>query len=80
MILPRCKEVSTAVASGEFASAPALARLRMRLHLLICAHCRKFKRQLELIGLALRQGLFAPPDAARTAALERAVLARLRAL
>ena len=78
MILPNCKEVSTALARGDYDAAPLLARLGARLHLAICAHCRKFKRQLELIGRALRSSFGAPPDAARTAALERSVLARLR--
>jgi len=70
--LPTCLEVSTALARGEDAGPLA------RLHLLICGHCRKFKRQLGLIAAALRERVFETPDAARAAALEKAVLARLR--
>lgn len=76
MILLSCKEVSSAAARGEFAGAPPLARLRVGLHLLICRHCRRFRRQLALLA----QWAAAAPraDAARVRALEQAVLRRLR--
>lgn len=72
MILPNCEDVSTDLAMGELT-------LRARFHLLYCRYCRKWKRQLDAIELALRAAVFPEPDAARTAALERAVLARLKA-
>jgi hypothetical protein len=75
MILLSCKEVSSAAARGEYAGAPALGRLRAGLHLLICRHCRRFRRQLGLLA----QWAAAPfPDEGRVPALEEAVLKRLR--
>ncbi|MBI3548216.1 MAG: hypothetical protein HY078_04090 [Elusimicrobia bacterium] len=73
MILPTCKEVSTAVARGDFAEANAFARLGALLHLAICQHCRKFKRQLAMIAFALRPR----PDPAAVSALQKKLLQRL---
>ena len=77
-LLPTCREVSESFARGELEGGGALGRLRRNAHLMICAHCRKFARQLALIAAALRERVFAAPDEARVDALKRAVLARLR--
>jgi hypothetical protein len=47
MILPKCREVARAAASGEPLG------LLGRLHLLICSGCRRFRRQLALIDAVL---------------------------
>jgi hypothetical protein len=47
MILPKCREVARAAASGE-----SLGFLG-RLHLLLCSGCRRFRRQLALIETVL---------------------------
>lgn len=78
MILPTCKEVSTAFARGEFSTYSPLRRARMRLHLLVCWHCRRFRRQMELIEKALKTVVFPLPDPARMDALKQAILGRLR--
>ena len=65
-------------AQGALDQAPWPARLRAYAHLAICRYCRKFKRQLALISSALRETAFPAPDAARIAALEKAVIGRLR--
>jgi len=78
MILPTCKEVSTAFAHGEFSTAPPLRRLGMQLHLLVCWHCRRFRRQMELIEMALKTVVFPLPDSARTDALKRTLLDHLK--
>lgn len=78
MRLLTCKQVSMGFARGDYDDAPALALLRVRFHLMICWHCRRFKRQLDLIALAMRTRIFPVPDATGTAALERTILARLR--
>jgi hypothetical protein len=77
MIWPSCKEVSAAAAAGEHERASLPARWRWLAHLAVCSSCRRFKRQLALIARALRESVFEVPDARRTEALERAVLARL---
>lgn len=62
-----CREVSRALAHGEGGWLASL-------HLLYCAQCRRFRAQLR----ALARKAFPSPDARRVAALEKAVLARLR--
>ncbi len=80
MILPSCKEVSGAFARGEYASASPVTKLRVRLHLALCWHCRKFRAQLALIEQALRTVVFPAPGPAADTALQGAVLKRLRGL
>jgi len=80
MILPDCKEVSAAFARGDVASASILSKLRMKLHLAVCWHCRRFKRQIELIEEALRNFAFPAPGPAAVAALEHAALKRMERL
>lgn len=66
-IWPSCKEVSTAAARGDALGAGA------RLHLLVCAYCRRFLRQLGLIDAALRETVFPKADAS---ALEKSLRAK----
>ena len=49
-----CKEVSTLVSMGEFHQASARRRMAVRLHLMMCRHCRAFNRQLHVIGRVAR--------------------------
>ncbi len=50
-----CKEVSTAVASDGAARLPWTKRVGVRLHLLMCRHCRRYAAQLAAIGSAVRR-------------------------
>lgn len=79
MKLPNCRQVSEAVARGDFARAPLGTRLRILAHLSICRACRRFRRQLQLIRMALRHGAPQSPRPERLLELERAILARLNA-
>ena len=79
-MIPDCKEVSTAFARGEYASASIFTKLRLQLHLAICRHCRRFKRQMELIEQALKTYAFPTPGPAAVAALEHASLKRMEHL
>jgi hypothetical protein len=45
-----CSEVTRSIASGAVESAGWRARLALRVHLLICRHCRGYARQLRLIA------------------------------
>lgn len=49
-----CKEVSTLISTGGFSDAPLTRRLGVRLHLLMCRHCRAFRRQLEAVARSAR--------------------------
>ena len=50
----RCREVTRLHASDELATAPLRTRLGVRLHLLLCRHCRRYVRELARIGQATR--------------------------
>ena len=49
-----CKEVTRKIASDELAEAGWRERLAVRLHLLLCRHCRRYVAQLRAIGAAAR--------------------------
>jgi anti-sigma factor ChrR (cupin superfamily) len=75
MLMPSCREVSRAVASGELERAGFWKRLGLRLHLAMCRHCRRYSRQLRAIGQTARE-LFAetPADEATVDRLRQAIL------
>jgi predicted anti-sigma-YlaC factor YlaD len=50
-----CKEISRTIASDELATAGWRRRLSVRLHLLMCRHCRRYFRQMREIGTAARR-------------------------
>ncbi len=50
-----CREVTGLVASDELAEARWARRLVVRLHLLMCRHCRRYARQLRDIGACARK-------------------------
>ena len=49
-----CREVTRTISSGELEAAAWPRRLRVKLHLLMCRHCRRYARQLEKLGAAAR--------------------------
>jgi hypothetical protein len=48
-VMISCREVSTLVASDALGAQPWRRRLAARLHLMMCAACRRFAAQIELI-------------------------------
>jgi hypothetical protein len=50
-----CREVSRAVAADELERAGLWQRLGVRLHLLMCGHCRRYAAQLRAIGETTRE-------------------------
>jgi predicted anti-sigma-YlaC factor YlaD len=69
-----CREVSRAVAADELERAGLWQRLGVRLHLLMCRHCRRYAAQLRAIGETARE-LFRgeTEDRGRIERLRRAV-------
>ncbi len=49
-----CKDVATAIGRDEWRAAPRWRRLALRLHLLMCPHCRRYAAQRRAIGTAVR--------------------------
>lgn len=64
-----CKQVATALASGEVEDAGLRRRLSIRFHLMLCRYCRCYARQIRGLGEAARRLL--ARRGADTAALER---------
>lgn len=70
-----CREVAAIARDHVDGKLPGRARLSVRLHLLMCEHCRRYLRQLRAtVGL-----LRAEPDDGPTADEEQALLAGFRA-
>jgi hypothetical protein len=75
-----CSEVTRLIASEELRRAPIRRRLAVRLHLLRCVHCRRYARELRLLGAAIRDEFRRlVPDRAELERLEATVRNRLRA-
>ncbi len=70
----RCKEVTRLHASDEIRSAPLMTRLGVRLHLMMCEHCRRYVRELARIGEAVRDLYRGPVDAREQEEIVRRVL------
>lgn len=70
-----CKEVSTMVASEDLTRLSWRGRLGVRLHLLMCRHCRRYAAQLAAIGNAVRRLYVDEPP---MKALEESILNSLR--
>ncbi len=71
-----CKEVTAAVASDDLLRRPWRERLGVRLHLLMCRHCRRYAAQLAAIGTAVRRLYRDQPDP--KASLRQSILESLR--
>ncbi len=48
----RCKEVATLLSTDQHASQPVWRRMAVRVHLMMCRHCRRFARQIALLKQA----------------------------
>ena len=48
----RCKEVATFLSTDQLASQPMWRRAGVRVHLMMCRHCRRFARQLARLQQA----------------------------
>lgn len=55
----RCREVSRMVAADEVRSAGFARRTAVRIHLMMCNNCRRFAREVDLLGRVMRS---LPPE------------------
>ena len=70
-----CREVSTAIASEELARLSWRKRIGVRIHLLMCRHCRRYAAELAAIASAVRRLYREEPQAK---SLEESILESLR--
>ncbi len=66
-----CNEVTRLWASEEIRSATLARRIAVRMHLMMCRHCRRYVRELALIGEGARVAAEASTDDAIRERLER---------
>lgn len=50
-----CQEVAKEIACDGLEGASWGRQLRVKLHLLLCHHCRRYARQLRAVGLTFRK-------------------------
>ena len=50
-----CREVTQLVGSDNVRVAPLRIRMAVRLHLAMCRHCRRYRRELQAIAVAARR-------------------------
>ena len=69
-----CQDIVHIVASDELTEAGWSVRLRVRLHMLMCRHCRSYAAQMRTIGEAARNLLrFGPQDSPTLNQLKHAI-------
>jgi len=51
----RCRHVARLVSTGELSESSLRTRAAVRLHLMMCDHCRRFVRQVARLGDAVRE-------------------------
>lgn len=72
-----CKEITRIIASGELDSSSVGAKFRVRMHVLLCRHCRRYARQLRAIAAAARAHWSRDPDDDDVEALQERIVADL---
>lgn len=50
----RCREVVELLGTDAWRTAPLVKRLSLRLHLMMCRHCRAYRRALRRLGEGAR--------------------------
>ena len=69
-----CREVHEHASMETYDDLGVMARLKFRMHLLMCVHCARYVRQLQALGEYARRVLGGKPDPERCARLEAAVM------
>ncbi len=69
----RCKEVATLLDTEQVAGKSLWRRIGVRLHLMMCRHCRRFERQLRQLRTGARSMRLAIDSEASAARLEQKI-------
>ena len=70
-----CEETARLHATDEIRDGNLVARLRVKLHLMMCANCRRYASQLRALGRAARRASSHPQrDASSLRHLEESIL------
>lgn len=57
-----CKETAHAVSTEDVVPGGWRKRLAVKLHLMMCRHCRRYAQQIEALGEATRATFQHPPE------------------
>ena len=57
-----CKETAHSVSTEDVTPVGWRKRLSVKLHLMMCRHCRRYAQQIEALGDAARSVFQQPPD------------------
>jgi len=57
-----CKDLASIVARDEWKALPFWKRLEIRLHLMMCSHCRRYVEQIKAISEAARRSFSKDPE------------------
>ncbi len=71
-----CQQLTTAIASDKLSTLGWRQRLTVKLHLLVCKHCRCYQRQIAAIGESVRSRSCEAPTPCRD--LEASLLQKCR--
>jgi hypothetical protein len=71
----KCKEVTHIIATGEIDEFTWMKRLEMRMHLLMCTHCKEYVSQIFAMGQGVRRLFGSDEDPETLARMERDILA-----
>ncbi len=71
----KCKEVSHIVA--EDLDLGFWGRLQLKMHLLMCVHCRRYTDQIRRLGLGARRQLDETPTGEQAKRMEDCILDRI---
>jgi hypothetical protein len=72
-----CKEVSQIVSEGMDRELPLHQRIFIRMHLLMCKYCSRFRNQLYLMRKVCRSAQIPPADSDDSPALSQEALERI---
>ncbi len=69
-----CREVHELVSMDTFDELGFMARLRFKMHVMMCVHCSRYVKQIKALGDYARRVLGAAPDPERCRQLEETVM------
>jgi hypothetical protein len=73
-----CKEVSQIVSEGMDRKLPLHQRFFIRMHLMMCKYCSRFRSQLYLMRKVCRSAQISPSDSDDSPALSQEALERIK--
>jgi hypothetical protein len=77
MGMPSCREAAERLSREQDQPGPRSRSMALRLHLLICGHCRRYARQLQWLRASLQRVLTDASDTQLSASARDRIRARL---